>query len=473
MAKAFRETVEETIGRHRMLEKGDTVLVALSGGPDSVCLLSVLDELRARFSLGLCVAHFNHRLRPEAADKDAEFAEKAAGRRGLAFVTSSADVREFASEEKLSIEDAARRLRYQFLLRSALSLGANKVAVGHSADDQAETVLMRLIRGSGPRGLAGIPPVRRLGGAGGPQIIRPLIDVWRADIIHYLRTHKLPYRTDKSNESPEYLRNRIRLELLPLLEKEYNPQIKKRLASAASSLAIENDFMESESALLAGEMVVERRTSWVHFDAALLAAFHPALRRRVFSALVFSAKPDAGTLESLHYTEADALVQAGRGKLDLPGGLRLEISEGAGLISDASHVSARPRKSFDVAIDGATLISSLDLKIRTKTMVEIKSPTRLSRMCTPNRQYFDLDALRVPLEVRLRRPGDAFRPLGARGSKKLKDFFIDKKIPRFLRDRVPLLISGGSIAWVMGHAIDNAYRLKPDSVAALRVDYER
>lgn len=464
--------MEETIERHEMLQDGDSALVALSGGPDSVCMLDLLGELREKFSLSLCVAHFDHKLRPETAAQDAEFARETAGRRGLAFVTSSADVRSFAEEEKLSIEDAARRLRYEFLLRSAMSMGANKVAVGHNADDQAETILMRLIRGSGPQGLAGIPPVRRLGGASGPQIIRPLINVWRTDIMRYLRANNLKYREDETNESPEYLRNRIRLELLPKLEKEYNPQIKQRLASAASALAAENDFMETEAKLLAGEIVIERTPRWVVFDSALLGMFHPALRKRVFLALALLAKPDAPMLEASHYAEADSHIRANRGKLDLPGGLRLEISEGAGLISEVSQKPARHRKVFEISIDGTTIVPDMGMTVKTKVMAEIKSPTRLVRMCTPNRQYFDLDAARPPLEIRRRRPGDSFRPLGARGSKKLKDFFIDKKVPRFLRDRVPILVSNGRIMWVMGHAIDEKYRLKPVSSAALRVDYE-
>ena len=227
------EIAKETILRHGMLEKGDRVLVALSGGPDSVCMLNILDELRAEFSFDLCVAHFDHKLRP-AAEQDVEFARNTAERMGVVFLTGSDDVRAFAEEQKLSIEDAARRLRYEFLLRSALSLGAGKVAVGHNADDQAETVLMRLIRGSGPRGLAGIPPTRPLVKGGGPKIIRPLIDVWRADIMGHLDTRGLEFCKDETNDSTEFLRNKIRLELIPGLEKEYNPRIKRRLASAAT-----------------------------------------------------------------------------------------------------------------------------------------------------------------------------------------------------------------------------------------------
>jgi tRNA(Ile)-lysidine synthase len=472
MPKALIKNVEQTIKRHKMLGAGDVVLVALSGGPDSVCLLSALEELRSRLSLTICAAHFNHRLRGEDFERDARFARRLSEQKGCAFVSGAGDVGAFAKEQGLSLEDAGRKLRYEFLLRSARSLGANRVAVGHNADDQAETVLMRLMRGAGPHGLAGIPPVRRLGGPRGPEIIRPLINAWRADIMRYLRARKLKYRKDATNESPEYLRNKIRLELLPELEKQYNPRIKERLAYAASSLAAENDFIETQAQLLASEIVVEKRPSWVVFDAVVLGAMHPAIRKRIFRALVSLAKTDAPMLEALHYEEADALICKGAGRLDLPGALRLEISEGAGLVSGIPTRGARPGGVFDVSLQGKTSIPELNLSVEIKILSAVKSPLRLARMCSQNRQYFDLDAVRPPLEIRLRRPGDSFRPLGARGGKKLKDFFIDNKTPRFLRDRVPLLLSDGRIMWVMGHAIDDKYRLKPGSSAALRVDYD-
>jgi len=472
MLKTMQKTIEETISRNRMLDKGDRVLVALSGGPDSVCLLQVLVGLRSKFSLDLSVAHFDHKLRAESSE-DEEFAEKTAKHKGLAYISSSADVRSYASEEKLSIEDAARRLRYEFLLRAARTIGAQKVAVGHNADDQAETVLMRLIRGAGPQGLAGIPPVRRLGDVYGPQIIRPLLEVWRGDIMRYLRAHKLRYREDATNTSPEYLRNRIRMQLLPSLEREYNPQIKQRLAGAAAALAAENDFMATEAQVLAGEILLERKSGWVVFNVTLLDELHPALRKRVFLALVTLASPSTPMLEGLHYSGADVILRSGRGRLDLPGGLRLEVSGGMGLISEVARRRSRSKEVFDVSIGGLTAISDAGISIRTTVMAEIKSPDRLIRLCTPNRQYFDLDSVRPPIGVRFRRPGDSFRPLGAGGNKKLKDYFIDGKVPRFLRDHIPLLLSDGKIMWVMGYEIDDRYRLKPGSSAALRVDYER
>jgi tRNA(Ile)-lysidine synthase len=169
----------------------------------------------------------------------------------------------------------------------------------------------------------------------------------------------------------------------------------------------------------------------------------------------------------------EMLLHAGKGGLDLPGGLGLEVSEGKGLVAEPAGARKLPRSVFTVPVGGNAVIPEFGLDVKTKVLDSVSSPSRLIRMCTPQRQYFELAAVRPPLEVRFRRPGDSFRPLGTRGTKKLKDFFIDKKVPRFLRDRVPLLLSRGRIMWVMGYAIDEKFKLKPDSTAALRVDHER
>jgi tRNA(Ile)-lysidine synthase len=483
--KNLRRIAQDTIERYEMLGRGDSVLVALSGGPDSVCLLDVLEHLRPKYSLTISVAHFNHRLRGEASNQDAAFAREVAARKGLVFISSSADVRAAAEQEKLSIEAAGRKLRYAFLLRSSQALGAIKIAVGHTADDQAETVLMRLLRGSGPEGFAGIPPVRFLtrplgepsdkpsGASSTPKIIRPLINVWRSEIMAHVREHKLRYCEDETNLSPEYLRNRVRHDLIPELEAHYNPQIKRRLVNAAASLALESDFMEAEASLLSSEILLESNCGWVVFDAGTLAELHPALRKRIISNLVRLARADSPMLESSHYQDADALLCAGAGKLDLPGKLRLEISERTGLISETLRPRANFPPTLNIALGGSTMIPHFDIVVKTKLMTNVSAPQRLVKLCNANRQYFDMDLVKVPLEIRARRAGDSFSPLGANGSKKLKDYFIDKKVPRFLRDHVPLLFSNGKIMWVMGHAMDREFRLKPNSKAALRVDYEK
>lgn len=473
MRKDLLQIVVETIDRHRMLAKGEKVLVALSAGPDSICLLDVLLELRPRYSHTVCAAHFNHRLRGREAEEDARFAEEIANRRGIAFASGAADAGEFAKEQKLSIETAGRTLRYDFLSRACASLGASKIAVGHTADDQAETIIMRLIRGSGSDGLAGIPPARFLAGEKGPRIIRPLINAWKKDVIAYLRTRKLKFRKDASNESVDFLRNKIRLELLPHLEREYNPQVKERLVTTAAALATERDFVDAEARLLTAEMIVEEKAHWILFHADLLAAMHPALRKRIISRLILRAKPNAPMLEARHHAKADSLVRAGAGRLEMPGKLRMEVSGGFGLITAAGTRSGIRKTAVAVALDAQTPVPQFDIVVKTKVLKKIASPSSLIRRCSATRQYFELDAVRLPLEVRSRRAGDTFRPLGMRGEKKLKDLFIDKKIPRFLRDGIPLLLSNGAIMWVMGHVIDRRFMLKANSRAALRVDYEK
>jgi len=470
--REFLKNIEHTINRHEMLSGGEMVLVAFSGGPDSVCLLDVLQKLQKKYSIRLGVAHFNHRLRGEASEKDAEFAEQVAGRNKLMFISSSADVAAYAKENKLTVEDAGRKLRYEFFFRSSLSIGATKIALGHTADDQAETILMRLIRGAGPEGLAGIPPARTADERGNVRIIRPLIYTWRNDLIQYVQKQKLEYRTDVSNEEPEYFRNKVRLELLPLLMREYNAQIKRRLAATASALSIENDFLSSETRLLAGEVLLERKREWVLFDAKMLSRFHPALRARVFAHLVKLARPAPPMLEAFHYAAADALFLAG-GRMNLPGDMFLELNEEVGVVASPKALSAPIKGSFPIRLSGRQYSKELNILVKTSVLPKISSPARLIRQCSRTRQYFDLKAVRAPLEIRVKKPGDIFWPLGMDGSKKLKDFFIDRKIPRFIRNQIPLLLSEGRIMWVMGYAIDKRFKLKPNSKSALRVDYEK
>ncbi len=455
-----------------MVSGGEAVLVGFSGGPDSVCLLDVLDQLKAKYRFRLYVAHFNHKLRGKSSEEDAQFAEEAVRRRKLIFISSSADVAAYADENKLSLEAAGRRLRYEFFRRSSFSVGATRVALGHTADDQAETMLMRLIRGAGPEGLAGIPPIRPLDKNSNLLIIRPLIGTWRSEIMEYVEEKKLEVRIDKSNQSLEFFRNRVRLELIPHIEREFNPLIKQRLVSAAAALSTDNDFLATESDLLAQETLLERHKGWILFDARMLAQLHPALRKRIISRLVSLAHPEPPMLEAPHFAAAEKALAAGGGRLDLPGRLILEVSEGAGLISLPPARKAPPKKAFAIDHSGTHAIPELGLLVKT-TIQKTSSPSRLIRQCTPTRQYFDLKKVKGPLEVRVRRPGDAFQPLGTLGRKKLKDFFIDKKVPRFLRQRVPLLVSDSRIMWVMGYAIDEHFMLKPTSTSALRVDYEK
>ncbi|MGH8058279.1 MAG: tRNA lysidine(34) synthetase TilS, partial [Candidatus Entotheonellia bacterium] len=221
--------MQQTIQDHSMLEETRTLLVAVSGGPDSMALLHALYRLRDSFPVQLIVAHLNHRMRTEAAT-DAQFVAARAQEFGLPYVSAAIDVPAYRQRHKLSPEDAARRVRYAFLQATAAEHQAQRIALGHTANDQAETVLLRMLRGTGPRGLAGIPPVRG-------SIIRPLIRVHRHEVLTFLRAHGVPFREDPTNQQREYRRNQVRLDLLPLLQQRYNPRIVEALCSLADLLA--------------------------------------------------------------------------------------------------------------------------------------------------------------------------------------------------------------------------------------------
>lgn len=258
-----------------MVRPGERVLVALSGGPDSLCLLAVLTALRTELSIEIEAVHVDHGLRPEAADEALRVQDLCA-KAGIPCVVRRVRVRDHASEEGCSIQEAARELRYAACYEVAEEVGADRIAMGHTADDQAETVLMRLLRGAGPTGLAGIPPVRGM-------VIRPLISVWREEVLAYCRSHDLPYIEDASNRSDKYLRNRVRHHLIPYLEKEYNPKIRGALCRLAEVLRADEDYLDAEVAMryVSPELSGEVGPGWARFRAAGLRSLPLGLARRV------------------------------------------------------------------------------------------------------------------------------------------------------------------------------------------------
>jgi tRNA(Ile)-lysidine synthase len=309
----------ETIRRYRMLAGGERVVAAVSGGPDSTVLLSVLVGLRRELSLDIHVAHVNHGLRPDAAE-DAAAVAKAARTCGCPYHEAAVDVRAAASRERRSIEDAARRERYAFLARVADQVHAAIIATGHTLDDQAETVLMRLLRGSGPRGLAGIPPVRPHDGV---RVIRPLIEISRAGITEYLARRGLDAREDSTNRDVAMLRNRVRLVLLPILE-GYNPDVRRALARLAEVVRDEADALDALSAAEV-EAVLHGTNASVHIPPEAFASLPVALQRRVLREAIRRVRGNDPQIAFVHIEEARLGVLSGRsgGVYEAPGGVRV------------------------------------------------------------------------------------------------------------------------------------------------------
>jgi tRNA(Ile)-lysidine synthase len=481
--------IRKACASHKMFAAGDTVACAVSGGPDSVAMLHGLLELKEDLQIKLAVAHLDHGFRDESA-AEAEFVRRMAGSLGLPFYTEKAGLKERLAGLPVNRQAAARQARYDFLERAADVLHADKIAVAHTADDQAETVLMRLIRGSGMSGLAGIPPVRTiLGGPGGrPRaVVRPLIYVSRLEVERYLSENNIASVTDPSNLKNVYLRNRIRLELLPVLG-TYNPRVLEALARSAELLQADEEFLDGR-AREAMESIVLRRekdrpggSKRMELSLEDFDKLPEALRRRVVRLAVEEVKGDVLGLSYEHVTDAVRDIYegpTGRG-IDLPGGVRVERSykklliyfpeggisfsvplplPGEGQAASRARVPEAWLTVETEIVSGASPVSGRDAG----------APARGSNV--PDFAFFDLDKMDGPLVVRSRRPGDFFYPAGMEGKKKLKELFIDLKLPRVMRARVPVLECAGEIVWVMGYRQDRRFIIGPESKKILKVSF--
>jgi tRNA(Ile)-lysidine synthase len=431
----FLARVEATVTARDMLKGGERVVAAVSGGPDSLAMLHALARLAPRLDLSLHVAHLDHRLRPGSA-ADAAAVARAARRLGLPATVRAADGA--GRPPGRSPEEAARERRYAFLEEVADRVGADRIATGHTMDDQAETVLMRVLAGTGTRGLGGIPPVRG-------RVIRPLIDVRREEVEAFLRALRVRPRRDPTNADPAFLRNAIRLELLPLLRERFNRRVVEALARLADVARDEDALLEE---LVADAVQLEPVGEELRLRVEDLLALPPALARRALRRLA--------PLDAAHTERVLALARAGATgqEASLPGGLNARLEYGWLVVGRASP---RPAPAAPVALllPGVTDLPLWSMRIGawvTETAPSAWPDGR--RACV-----LDGDRARPPLAVRPPRPGDRFRPLGMAGAKKLGDFFTDAKVPRDARARTPLVTSRGAIAWVIGHRPDDRFKV--------------
>ncbi len=314
----LKELVEETIQKFNMLKCNDRVIVAVSGGPDSVALVHLLSRLKKKWRLYLHLAHLNHMIRKDEADADSVFVENLAKRLGLPVTCEGKRVGDFAKKAKLSLEEAARKLRYDFLLKVAKEEAASKIALGHNRDDQAETVLMRFLRGSGISGLRGIPAKRELDNC---LIIRPLIEVGRREILHFLSAKNIPFRTDSSNLKNLYFRNRIRNELLPSLEKSFNPNIRELLVNFAENVSCDFDFLEKAGLNSFKSLRTNSTDTKVVIKFKKFFTLHKALQKLVARAAIKELKGNVRSIDYRHWKELEDLVgqRPQNSIVDLPG----------------------------------------------------------------------------------------------------------------------------------------------------------
>ncbi len=454
MKPNFLQKTADFIRRKKLLKGEEKVLVACSGGPDSVALLFALKAFSGKLKLKLGVAHLNHQLRPDAA-KDADFVQKLAAKLEFPFFYSEVDVQAVSKEHKWSLEEAGRNLRYQFFEQVARDEKFDKIATAHNADDLAETVLMQIIRGSA--GPTGIPTSRG-------NIIRPILWANRQEILEFFRQKKQKYRTDPSNKDLKFVRNRVRSQLLPLLEKSYNPQIRAALTRLADVFAEEKRFLESEAEKLFKKAFVQQENGF-GLKISTLKQAPRALQREVLQLILsknFDFHPEFETIERL------AELVEKNGKLELAKNLFAQSTT-----KNILWFYRKPEKKLAARLklsDGkAQKVSGLSLSSR---KIDRK---RLKSLFLPDswQGYFDAGRLKPPFILRPVENGDRFIPLGMKSPKKVGDFFTDTKVPVFQRRNALVLTSNGKICWVIGYRTADDFKVGPQTKAVLHLKARR
>jgi tRNA(Ile)-lysidine synthase len=491
---ALKQHILVSLKKHEMLRPGDRVGVAVSGGADSVALLLLLVELREKLGIVLSVVHFNHKLRGKASDEDEKFVAKLAAKHGLEFHSASVDVAKKAKTERANLEDAARRARYDYFRSLAESEVCGRIAVAHTADDQAETVLAHLLRGTGLAGLGGIHPVA------GP-IIRPLLSVRRSELRRFLRARKQTWREDATNRDVKRMRARIRKKLLPLLEKQFQPAIVEHLATLADLAREDEAFLnaiaeERASALVqkSGEgpriSVDDLFQPWKKKEFYTEYAENTegtdkteetkALSKRIVRRIVESIKPRGGQLGAGH---VDAVLQMARSgqsgsSLHLPGGVEVRRERDA-LVFHAIEIeavrtahSAPHEYEYNIDLANGSLgvrVAELGCVFRFRV---IDWPPKRGET-SMDRTVLDRDRLRFPMVLRNWRPGDRLRPQGHRSAHKLKRLLNEKRVSRWERDGWPVLTSDGVLVWARGFPVAAEFAANEGTRAGIVVAEEK
>ncbi len=444
--------------------RGATLVVAASGGPDSTALLRCLHSLRDEHWLTLHVAHLNHDFRGAEADHDAAFVQRLADGLGLPCSIDKQDPIAYQRERSISsFEQAAREMRYAFLSAVASSVGAAAIALGHTADDQAETVLLHLLRGSGLHGLRGMAEAAEWPWPSprpGPMLFRPLMGATKADAAAYCRELGQLYREDSGNYMWRFTRNKVRLDLMPKLAREYNPRVREALARLSRAAADEVDYIEDELSRH-WPNIAEERESVVTFNIPALTGLHPALQRHALRRAYAATAGDARRLNESHVESMLSLLRRQRGgcATDLPRGVRARREGGALILTRHAGPSQPPQLAGEHSIvlpqtPGETLETTIGGWQVSLQAVKPGQPNPYTEGETPEfTARLNRDALGDVATVRTRRPGDRFQPSGMTGTKKLQDFFTDTKVPRERRDRIPLLVCDNGIAWVVGRRV--------------------
>jgi len=455
------------IKKNNLLAGAEKVLLGVSGGPDSLAMLDLFFKYRNYFGIKIAAVHLDHLFRDESAS-EADFVEKKAAELEIDFYRKKVDVPKISAEEKLSPEAAARQERFKFFREIYFKENFDLLALAHHRDDQVETVLLNIFRGAGLRGLSGIE--KRLS-INGVEIIHPLLNLNKEEILNYCRENELEPRIDKSNQQNIYIRNIIRNKILPIIEQEINPSVREVIARNAELIGEEENYLNLKAQEKFEKALIEMDEQSLSLDLEKLQKMHQVIRRRVLRTAFESVNQSMDDFYLEHILELEKLLEdsaTGRG-IDLPAETRAEISYGKLLflkgesienilIEDKLELSLNEKHFFETAF-------SISAEIADKEDITLNAD--------PNRAVVDYKKVNLPIYIRYREAGDSFIPLGMQGRKKLKDFLIDEKVPRFKRDKILLLVDAeNNIIWVAGYRIAEDYKVEDTTDKVLVFRYE-
>ena len=468
--KEFEKKIDKTLDN--LISNNDKILVGVSGGADSICLLYALHWYSKRNKISLAVGHVNHMARGKESRNDAEFVDKICKNLKLPFFLKEIDVNRESIKLNKSFQETARIIRYKFFDEILKKILGNKIALGHSADDQAETILLNIIRGSGLQGLIGMPQIRG-------NIIRPFLNVYRNEIERYLIENGISFRNDLSNYETKYLRNKVRKKLIPCLE-TYNPAIKKNL-NDMSQILVDDNLMLSEitrEILKKNFHSDENEEKYIVWDVEKFLNYPVALQRRLIRESFFRISGERQGIAALHVEQVLNLFNLPRtGKIiNLPKNITVErcyysISFKKVFKGINNSNFSNTKVSIPILIPGITEIGEGKILMQTKIL---DNNTNFSSINPKIEAFFDLKKTGSKLKARFFREGDRFRPLGMSGSKKLKSFFIDKKVPQKFRHQIPILTNDqDDIIWVYGQRIAHFCRVTDKTKQMLFVQGNR
>lgn len=459
---SLKQKVLKTISENNMINSGDKILVALSGGPDSLTLLHILYSLKDQLNINIGAAHVNHLLRGNDAFKDENLCKTYCENLGLDFYLKRIDINEESKIKGISHEMAGREARYNFFEELSNKYGYNKIAIAHNLNDQAETILMRIMRGTGIEGLVGIKAVRD------KKFIRPLIEISRAEIEHYCEENNLKAAIDETNFENIYSRNKIRLELIPYMEKNFNKDVIETLSRMSKLIKEDNEFIE-DFALKIFEKYCYKKEDRVIINKEVLLQ-HKAIVSRVIRMALAEIKGNLYNIDNSHINDIIKLYNHNTGKfIMLPNDIMVE-----NVYKDLHiyiKIQENERDFYEpLEINNKVISNLLKYSIELKTLNKDKNFVMKKNNMI---KYFDYDKVKGDIYLRYRKDGDRFTPLGMKGSKKIKDLFMDLKVPRYERDRIPLLCFGNEIAWIVGYKVSDKFKIDCNTKRVLQVTIER